>query len=250
MWEGVSEVITVRTLSLTKPLIVLVAVASLLMVTAQSSAQQVSGNGNSIIGTTGDISLSKLRPNVVRSFSPRFGPGGLFADAEVFGFSQPRQFVFPLPNFAGAGLDFNGVTFNEYLLLVANSYEVADINDYLFRFSFLNEITAQTPSFIPTQAQVIQIHQNDFLAGGGFLPIPGNPIIPEPILPQPLPGPIIPGDDGPIFDPFPGSPIVPISASSASGSSAPIVASLVPEPATLALVTMGAGLMLKRTRRH
>jgi PEP-CTERM motif len=234
-----------------KPLIVLTAVASLLLIADQSNAQQASFNGNVRVGTFGDISQGKLSARTRAFFGLRLGPGGLFGDAEVFGdFSQPRQFVFPLPNFSGAGLDFNGVTFQEYLQLVANSYEVADINDYLFRFSFLNEISAASPGFIPSQDQIIQVHQNDFVAGGGFLPLPPDFITPDPILPTPLVPPTDPGDDGvPLPDPLPGGPIVPTSASSSLSAPA-LSVSTVPEPASLALMSMGVGLMLRRSRRR
>ena len=268
----------------------LVAVSTLFtLALAPVQAQQYAGTANRRVTTTGDISSGKLKPKINPLRGLNFSTLGLFGDAEVFGqFNPPRQFIFALPNFAGRGLDFSNMTFDEYLSLVANSYELSDSSDYLFRFQVFNEVTAANPNFIPTFQQVLDAHRQDFVAGGGFLPLQGAPVTPT--NPDDLPAPFEPLD--PPFTPFPtgatadttgtnNSPgntgtdtsaatlladsgiltdtqlndainlIDQASASSASQTAPQQAASVavVPEPATLSLLVAGATALVGR-RRH
>jgi PEP-CTERM motif len=291
-------------------------------------AQLYSGTRNSRIGTLGDLTGQKLRPQLRGLPGLNFSTLGLFGDAEVFGqFSFPRPFIFALPNFSGAGLDFNGVTFEEYLTLVANSYELSDSSDYLNRFSFQNpnsvvgnlllnespslsaefdqrltgeidrlraqfgvdDLNNLPPELLPSvnlsfqsfRFNLIQeleilaperLHKEDFVAGGGFLPLVGEPV--TPINPDDI---VI---DDPVFTPFPTDALADptgtdtsveelltdagiltdielndalelidqVSASQAAPQTAANV-SVVPEPATLGLLVAGAMAVVGR-RRH
>ncbi len=254
---------------------------------APVQAQQYAGTRNSRIGTLGDISANKINVKTSTTFGLNFRTLGLFGDSEGFGqFSFPRPFIFALPDFSGAGHDFDGVTFDEYLNFVANSYELSDSSDYLFRFQVQNEVSAANPGFVPTFQQVIDAHQQDFVAGGGFLPLSGIPVTPT--NPDDLPAPFEPL--GPPFTPFPtGAAADPTgttdppdttgtddtsaatllagsgvltgteladaldlieqgSASQAAAQQAANVA-VVPEPATLGLLVAGATVLVGRRRR-
>lgn len=275
--------ISIRIPVLSRLLCVAAVSAMLTLTTAPADAQQATRNGNNRIGTIGDLAAGKLNPNIRRLRGLNFATLGLFGDAEVFGqFNAPRPFIFPLPDFSGAGLDFTGVSFDEYLTLVANSYRLTSSADYLLLFQFQNEVSALNPDFVPTFNQVIQAHQQDFLAGGGFLPF-GAPTIPTP--PAPEPEPFVP------FEPVFTTPLVPVTTVTQNTSSAGLLAaeiapgdtlniasphelsldldtglvvlasasqpaspaanvSVVPEPATLGLLTLGATALLTRSRRR
>jgi len=296
-------VIIVHTQVLTRSLIVFAAVASLLMLADHADAQQLITNSNPTVGTFGDISQSKLRARVNSAFGLRLGPGGLFGDAEVFGnFSQPRPFIFPLPDFAGAGLSFADATFAEYLDLVVQTYGLPDEAAYknIFLAQNVFSVTNNLPFFFtfpdlqqrwfgfPDSVKPLvlsslndtafdRFHKSDFRTGGGFLPAsetetPGadpadgvGPQLPKdpfglPIIP---PGPTDTTDDttddtttDPIFMPFP-EPTIPTlpggltSSSLSAPTPAPTASvSLVPEPATLGLMSLGITLILKRSRRR
>jgi len=259
------------------------AAAVLTLSVTPAQAQQFTGFRNSRVGTNGDISSIKLRPQIRPLPGLNFSTLGLFGDAEVVGqFNFPQPFIFALPDFAGAGLDFTGVSFPDYLTLVANSYDLASSTDYLQRFQFQNIVTAQNPGFIPTFQQVIQAHQQDFLAGGGFLPLSGTPVTPT--KPEDLPPTFTPID--PVFTTplIPkttgaGNPdtntdtssagelagvigdatgltldnttglAIPAGASQAAAAAAASV-SVVPEPAALGLLAMGSFALLGRVRRR
>ena len=252
---------------------------------APVQAQQYAGTRNSRQGTIGDISNKKLTAQIVKLSGLNFRPMGLFGDAgfdDPFRpFEQPSLFIYALPNFADAGLDFNGMSFDEYLTLVANSYTHTNSSDYLFRFQFQNEVSAANPGFVPDFNQVIQVHQQDFLAGGGFLPLPDDAV--TPVIPVPD-GP----EEPPVFTPFPtgepaedttddptdntssdtsaaslleGSGVLTdieladaldilnqASASESAPESAPVV-SAVPEPATLGLLIAAGTALIGRRRR-
>jgi PEP-CTERM motif len=271
-------------------LLCIAAVSAMITLTASTAdAQQVARNGNRKVSTIGELQRGKLNPNIRRLRGLNFSTLGLFADSEVFGqFNAPQPFIFPLPDFSGAGLDFTGVSFDEYLTLVANSYELTDSSDYLFRFQFQNEVSAVNPGFVPTFDQVVQAHQQDFVNGGGFLPFadPTNPTVPEP-----KPDPFVPLD--PIFT----TPLIPKTPVASASDSSPVASagllaaeianasadpdtlapasaslaestasnltlgnwnpgtpagavSVVPEPATLGLLALGATVLMARSRRR
>ena len=95
---------------------------------------------------------------------------GLFRDAEVYPIydpkNQPAPFIFPLPDFSGAGHDFSGMTFDEYVDFVASSYKSPSAGLYLFNFIYQNEYTAAF-GYVPDYSEVIFVHEQDFVAGGG-----------------------------------------------------------------------------------
>lgn len=239
----------------------LVAAAAMLMQTAPAQAQYRVGSGNSEIGTIGDIPTINLSPKIKQLPGLNLRPVGLFPDSEIYPYfdpdNAPAPFIFGLPNF-GETMDFTGVTFEEYLETVARSYRVqdltygtsfSDVDVYFDLFTRQNEVTHEFPDFIPTFSQVLQVHQQDFLAGGGYLPIPNETrqaVDPpeDPIEFEPFP------NDGTIgFDPI--DPVVPDSpfrGNSEEESTAAAV-SVVPEPATLGLLTLGAAACLSRRRR-
>ncbi len=245
---------------------------------APVQAQQYAGTRNSRQGSIGDIDAKKLNAQIEKIPGLNFRPIGLFGDAgfdDPFRpFEAPGFFTYPLPNFAGAGHDFNGMTFDEYLTLVANSYTHLDSSEYLFRFQVQNEISAANPGFIPTFDQVVGVHQQDFLDGGGFFPLTGGPA--TPVLPPDPTDPV----DPPVFTPFPtGDTTDPtdgdssastllensgiltdaeladainlIEAAGASESAPPPAAlvSNVPEPATLGLLVATGTALIGRRRR-
>ncbi len=302
----------------------------LVLTTTPAQAQQFSGFRNSRVGTLGDLSSIKLRPLIRPLPGLSFSTLGLFGDAEAFRpFEAPDLFIFAIPNFSGAGLDFNGVTFDEYLNLVANSYEVSDRdiykNAFLFNnsysvannrnfFNFYDDLTGVfdlfltdrqaffdanpqltandrirftlDPSALPSDlndAAFNRIHAGDFLAGGGFFPLSGDPVTPtnpedvpppfEPIDPV-FTTPLIPktagagdsdtntdtssagelagiiGDStGLTLDDTTGLAAVPASASQAAAAPAASV-SVVPEPATLGLLAVGSLALFGRSRRR
>ena len=239
------------------------AVAALLVTTGSVQAQQYISANNSQITTVGDIASNKLKPDIYRFFGPQYGPSGLFADSEIFfiDFGPGSPFIFPLPEFSAAGHDFTGMTFEDYMLLVANSYELDNVNDYFLMFTYQNEVTAEFPDFIPNYTQVLQVHQNDFVAGGGYLPL-ADPTIPGPIY-NPIPDdPTIPDSDPDDFTPLPDDPIIPgddddgsfprpeSSASDEIAASTYSLVSVVPEPASLGLMMLGAGALLARSRKR
>lgn len=264
----------------------LVAAAALFLVPATPThAQFFAGTGNSRIGTIGDIDGSRLANRVNRSFGLNLSTLGLFGDAEVFPeFRPPRPFIFSLPNFSSSQ-DFTGVSFNDYLERVAGSFGLS-VNDYLLQFQFQNEVSAANPGFIPTFQQVIQAHQSDFLAGGGFLPFapprvpadprdkpgeftPIEPIFTTPLIPATGAGSetdtttdtndvanlateIVDGtlniDDSGALTLSTGNVLVESTSANQSAASAANVA-VAPEPATLGLLTLGTGMMLGRRRR-
>ncbi len=230
-----------RTFVVTRCLSVAVAVMIMVAVAAPASAQQYAGTRNQEIGTVGDMPAFLLKPNTKATrLSLRFGPAQLFGDSEVFSFNPPRPFVFPLPDFAERGFDFTDMTYEEYLTFVANSYELQVPLDYLFRFQIQNSVTAEFPDFIPTFDDITSVHQSDFLAGGGYLPLPGGPTIPSP----PFTGLPFPG----LPDPNATAESDLIDSVSASASQQLAAASVaVPEPATVGLLALGvAGCLVRR----
>lgn len=220
--------------------IVLVAAAALIIMPGTpAQAQRYRGTRNSEVGTIGDVSASKFSARTSRSYGISFTNLGLFVDSEVFVFpGAPSPFIFPLPDFSGSGWDFDGKTFDEYLDAVATNYRISSAGEYLFRFQLQNEFSVANPDFLPpTFEQVLQVHRNDFTAAGGYLPLGGLPTTPF----VPLPGDVAPDPDPP-FTPLP-------TGDSQDAQSVPVV-STVPEPATLALLTLGATALLTRTRRR
>ncbi|GAB4197277.1 MAG: hypothetical protein Kow00105_11370 [Phycisphaeraceae bacterium] len=240
-----------------------------------AQAQQFRGSGNSKIPTIAEMPGSKLKPRIRQSFGLNLRPLGLFRDAEVFDFGTFRPFIFPLPNLSSRE-EFIDISFEEYLEKVAGSYGL-DVGTYLTQFQFQNEFTAQNPFFVPTFDQVIDVHRQDFAAGGGFLPLP-EPTIPQPPAEEPADDfeplepifttPLTPltgtdsstttadvaalaqnivGNDVPVGDgDGADAPILPVGASQ---SAAPVAnVTLVPEPASLGLLSMGASLLLIRRR--
>jgi hypothetical protein len=232
-------------------------------------------NTNSEIGTIGDLADSKIKSPVNKVYRLNFGASPLFAGSELYDPPSFKPYIFPLPDF-GSTNEYFGVSFEEYLNKVAGSYGLS-LDTYLFQFQYQNEYTA-TYGYVPQLSEVIQVHQNDFVAGGGFLPF-GDPTIPQ--KPQDDPNEFEPLD--PIFRPLPtgddttetesdinndanlaseivGGGTVNIDESgtvtldgnllvgdSASQSAASVA--VVPEPATLGLLTLGTGLLLGRRRR-
>ncbi len=315
--------ISIRTCGFSKLLCVAAVSALPVLAGTPVHAQQFAGFSNTRVATAGDLATGgKLNPRIRALPGLNFSTIGLFGDSEVFGqFSAPRQFIFALPDFSGAGLDFSEMTFDEYLNLVANSYELADSADYLARFTFqnplsttgnflftdfpdliaefngrragevnrleaqfgvtdLNELPPQLLSVINAQFQsfesaVIQslesraaevLHEEDFTAGGGFLKFTERPAPTGGDVP--LDGPLTPRGDGdtsdtsddgqlasdiaPIVDSLGGDNggadiVVPTSASQGQTQAANV--SVVPEPATLGLLALGATAMLVRRRR-
>lgn len=211
-----------------------------------AEAQQYRGSGNSRVSTIGDMPSGLLKARVRRGYSLNFSNLGLFGDAEVYpvydATNAPAYFIFPLPDFSGAGLDFTGMSFDSYLDMVARSYESTSVGDYLLQFIYQNEFTAQT-GYTPQYSEVIQVHQNDFLAGGGYLPLSGGPTIP--VDPDDLP---VVDEFEPFFNPL--TPVTPAAASASQGEQTAAAVAVVPEPATLALITLGAAGMLTRARRR
>ncbi len=108
-----------------------------------AQGQFFTGFSNTRIATAGDMATGgKLNPRIAQLPGLNFSTLGLFGDAEVFGqFSFPRPFIFALPDFSGAGLDFTETSFNEYLTLVANSYRIADTDTYKNSFLFTNSFS-------------------------------------------------------------------------------------------------------------
>jgi len=305
-------------LSQSKLLITGSAMALLMVCSLPAEAQQYRGGGNNRIRSVGDIAPGKINPKV----NLRFRTQGLFSDSEVFGqFSAPRPFLFSVPNFAERGLDFSGLTFEEYLDVVANTYEMESGGEYFFRFGFANTLSARgellyqtVPSLVDEvelaveterqrildvlevdsfaqietdelrqlakdqlefirfsegqarQSQALrEVHENDYLAGGGFFRLVGDPTIPGPVFPG-LPGdptvpdlpdpdfPGLPDPDAPDDPDFPGLPTDSLVAQD-SGSLDEVVGSargvvFVPEPATLGLMVLGATSLLSRSRRR
>lgn len=240
---------------LTKTLPVIAVVMCLASAAAPTFAQQYLGPRHQEIGTVGDLPAFLLKPGIKSTgLSLDFGPTGLFRDADVYDFKLPDPFIFPLPGFAERGVDFTGKTFEEYLTYVANSYDLVDYIDYLFRFQVQNSVTAEFPDFIPSLDQVYSVHQQDFLAGGGYLPLPGEPTIPgEPYVE--LPDPTLPDITlpEPPFDPLddptiPGASAIADEVTSSASQQMAAAVSVVPEPATLGLIALGAAGCLIRRR--
>ncbi len=287
---------------------------------APVQAQQYAGTSNSRQSSIGDIDQKKLNAQIEKLPGLNFGTIGLFGDAEVFVFpGAPRPFIYSLPQYADSGLSFDGVSYNEYLNLVANSYGLTDTELYKYLFLnsnsfsvanqanfyqqygdlvgihqlFLSDFSAfqatynlgtetlvrylTDPFALPSDlndAAFDRAHQLDFLAGGGYFPLPNTPITPntDPV-------------DPPEFEPFPTNDPVATdetadpaadtsaatllegadvltddeladaldilnqaSASQDAADSAPVV-SVVPEPATLGLLLAGATALIGR-RRH
>lgn len=269
----------------TMPYKCLVMSATLLFVSAAPAlAQQYMHPGNSEIGTVGDLDASKVKSRVARTYNLQFGPAAIFAGSEVYDIPSYKPFIFPLPNF-GSNHNYTGVSFEEYLEQVARSYNQS-IDEYLFGFITQNEYTVDT-GYIPNYNEVIQLHQSDFRAGGGYVPL-GEPTIPN--KPQDLPDEFEPlpndgtiGPDGKPYEPLPtpgadatsladdaalateiaaGSTlnasgtsslnldggVLEVSSASQSSFSAANVA-VVPEPASLCLLTLGTATLLGRRRR-
>lgn len=230
-------------------------------------------NTNSEVGTIGDMDDGKIKPPVNKVYRLNFGAAPLFAGSELYDPPSFKPYIFPLPDFSSRNEYFD-ISFEDYLNQVASSYGLS-LNDYLFQFQFQNEVTAENPDFIPTFQQVIQVHQNDFRAGGGFLPF-DKPTIPQ--KPQDDPDAFEPLD--PIFRPLPtgddttetesdinndaslASQIVgggtltldntgslTLEGNNIVGEGLTVAnVAVVPEPATLGLLTLGAVIMLGRRR--
>ena len=313
-------------------LLAVAAMASLDVAPAQ--AQQYAGTRNSKQGTIGDLSASKLSSRVERVHNLRFGTMGLFVDAGADDpfrpFEIPNPFIYALPNFSGAGLNFDGMTFDEYLTLVANSYENTNSGEYLSGFAFrnasafngellfpnspsllnefnvrndnqldqfrdqfgvsdLNDLPPEILPFVNDQYQqfrsslfqelegraLLRLHEEDFLAGGGYLPLPTDTV--TPVIPVEEPTEPTEPTEPPVFDPFPtgtdtsaatllensgvlsGDDLTGAldilnqaggsqSESQASSQSAP-AASTVPEPTTLGLLVAAGTALIGRRRR-
>jgi hypothetical protein len=297
--------------------------ASLLFVTiAPVEAQQYRGSGNNVIGTIGDLPTGKVTSRTSRSFGLNYSRLGLFGDAEVYPvYDGPNPYIYPLPSF-GSRQDYTGISFEEYLEQVAKSYGHS-VERYLSEFTFQNEysmangvplyegfqdlsqvaqyyrigglelIKTYFPDYASDNADELfkkisdealkRVHENDFRAGGGFLPL-GDPIDPQDVPPtfEPLPNDGTIGPDGEPYEPLPvpgeeddtddlndtaalaaevaqsstldqaaaaslAAETLGLSESSSASGSASVA--LVPEPATIGLLTLGAGAMLGRRRR-
>ncbi len=278
-------------------------------------AQQFAGSQNSRIGTIGDLSSSKLRSRTASSFNLQLGPAALFAGSDVFNIPSFRSFspfTFPLPDFSGSQ-DFTDVSFGDYLQTLADRFNLADAATYRSFFLAQNEFTLSnggTPLFFlfgdlqqqffsaPSTIQPFlittlnntafdRLHQQAFLAGGGFLQF-GPPTIPtdpkdKPPVFVPLPNDGTIGPDGKPFVPFPvpgaeTTTDTPTDTNDVANLATEIVGggtlnvdstgsltlegnsvvgesrtaanvAVVPEPATLGLLTLGTALMLGRRRR-
>lgn len=257
-----------------------VAAALLLATATPSQAQQYAG-ANERIGTIGDIASSKLRPGIRSIPGLNFSTLGLFADAEVYDYSMPSPFVFPMPVFGYSGWDFSHDNYEDYLNTVASAYDLADGQTYRDWFVAQNVYSmtnglpllsgfddlSQKYTFYQTYGDMFfqyyypdenpatlfrdlnyeafdRLHQADFMAGGGFYPFVDK-AIPEPIVTDP-------------FVPFEGDPVIPTtldavqaeaaSASQSASQAAAVVA--VPEPATLGLMTLGATMLMTRSKKR
>ncbi len=105
------------------------------------------------------------------------------------------------------------------------SYYYPNENPYDHYFKLLSDLEGYAYDIV---------HKYDFINGGGYIPLDGDPVVP---------GDLIDDNDGfepldPIF-----TPITPASASQDEATSA-----VVPEPATLGLISLGLGGVLIRRR--
>lgn len=150
---------------------VLAVVAMVAVDVAPVQAQQYAGTRNSRQNSIGDIDSNKLNAKVRSVPGLRFGPGALFVDSEIYGqFSAPRPFIYSLPQYSSAGLSFDGVTYPEYLNLVANSYGLSDTDLYKNLFLFGNSFSVNNQAnFYEQYDDLVDIQQffiNDFAAFG------------------------------------------------------------------------------------
>lgn len=144
-----------------------------------------------------------------------------------------------------------------YISYYENYFGVTDLSQlspdvYSYAISLLNTALTADANNLEPQA-ILAVHQEDFIAGGGYIPLPGEATVPSdpfPTLDDPT-IPDVPDPAPPDFTPFP-DPAATAETQTAdavtSSESRQPASVAVPEPATLGLLSLAAAGCLIRRR--